>query len=404
MMNTNAIPDDCQSNDLFLLVGTNPLPNYVAALLLTRPSGTVHLLYSSGAEGGTSTKRFADFLETELSKRRPDLQVRTHGISEVSERAIHDRLNRVLDRATLSDRVSLNYTGGTKPMAVHSYRILERLGDDPVFSYLDARRLAIFFDGVDTPYPVGQALQVSFQELAALHGYEMAGPQSQVQHEPLVRALAEVHSTKEGYDQWKAWLSDLPLDALPNSAKYPALEPVRSAMDTLCGGTATPAAVARLFDFEELTSCWKWLNSTWLEELALAAIRDNTHLIPIEYYGRGVEPLPSSTLKLKAQPKKFDLDVAAILGYQLFAVSCIVRDDHKGETKKHLFEAYVRARQLGGDESRVALLSCVPTPDIVQQEIERDWHAEGQIRVFGRRHLTQLATHIHHWFKQMGAF
>ena len=35
-----------QVDDLFLLVGTNPLPDYVAASLLLRPQGRLHLLCS----------------------------------------------------------------------------------------------------------------------------------------------------------------------------------------------------------------------------------------------------------------------------------------------------------------------------------------------------------------------
>jgi hypothetical protein len=76
-----------------------------------------------------------------------------------------------------------------------------------------------------------------------------------------------------------------------------------------------------------------------------------------------------------------------------------VRNKAGGETKKHLFEAYMRARQLGGDEARVALVCCVPNVDIVQAEIERKWHVSQQIRVFGRDDLIDLDKKFGEWFK-----
>jgi hypothetical protein len=46
----NPIPDELRSDHLFLLVGTNPLPNWVAAKLLLKRGGCVHLVYTRGVE------------------------------------------------------------------------------------------------------------------------------------------------------------------------------------------------------------------------------------------------------------------------------------------------------------------------------------------------------------------
>jgi hypothetical protein len=37
-----------RTDHLFLIVGANPLPNFVAALLLSKKGGTIHLLHSKG--------------------------------------------------------------------------------------------------------------------------------------------------------------------------------------------------------------------------------------------------------------------------------------------------------------------------------------------------------------------
>lgn len=92
------------------------------------------------------------------------------------------------------------------------------------------------------------------------------------------------------------------------------------------------------------------------------------------------------------------MDVIAIRGYQLFAFSCST-DTQKGRLKLKLFEAYIRAQQLGGDEARAALVSCSDDPDRLEQEMRRDVDPEGRIKVFGRKHFADLSTHIREWIK-----
>lgn len=46
MNNIHELLEPCKTDYLFLLVGTNPLPNYVAARLLARPKGKIYLLHS----------------------------------------------------------------------------------------------------------------------------------------------------------------------------------------------------------------------------------------------------------------------------------------------------------------------------------------------------------------------
>lgn len=400
-----AIPDKYRSDHLFLLVGTNPLPNYVSTLLLARPTATIHLLHSGGS--GANTLRFAKFLETALPKRVSTITVYPHEIHEASAGEIRHVTLAVLDRYHVTGQVGLNYTGGTKAMAIHTYRTLAEAGadgriDKPVFSYLDARRMAMFIDGVPGHYPVANELKVSFSELAELHGYEVGETRISPAHEPLFTALAQVHSESTGHQQWYKWRrgsNGFVGGKLPDVTVYPQLAPVREAMDRLCNGQATPSQIAQILGFPEFASCADWFKGRWMEELALAAVKANVSDFDIHQYGAGLKPIPSGLISPRER-RAFELDVVAMIGYQLFAISCIDNDKARGETKKHLFEAYTRAQQLGGEEARIALVSCVEHPMILQQEIEREWHSKGQIKVFGREHLTKLATNFHHWFKE----
>ena len=64
---------------LFLLVGTNPLPNLVSALLLAKTGGKVILLHSGGAQG---TSEVAENLKRVIVKKAPEIKVELREIDE----------------------------------------------------------------------------------------------------------------------------------------------------------------------------------------------------------------------------------------------------------------------------------------------------------------------------------
>ena len=93
----------------------------------------------------------------------------------------------------------------------------------------------------------------------------------------------------------------------------------------------------------------------------------------------------------EANTQLFEFDVAATRGYRLFALSCTASSD-KDLCKSKLFEAFHRARQMGGDEARVALL-CGLTSDKARdllRKFRREFYsAEGAVHVFTIEQLKQ---------------
>lgn len=71
--------------------------------------------------------------------------------------------------------------------------------------------------------------------------------------------------------------------------------------------------------------------------------------------------------------RDFELDVVAVLGYQIVVVSCTLSSE-LDRIKQKGMEAILRARQLGGDEAR-AIVLCTIHPD-VQPYIEAELHNE----------------------------
>lgn len=104
-----------QCDDLLLLVGTNPLPNWVAAKELLNPGGRVHLLYTKGVE--RHARRLRDILE-----KRERIPVSWLATADADARKIYDEVKAYAARLAQNPnrKLGLNYTGGTKMMAVHA--------------------------------------------------------------------------------------------------------------------------------------------------------------------------------------------------------------------------------------------------------------------------------------------
>jgi hypothetical protein len=139
----------------------------------------------------------------------------------------------------------------------------------------------------------------------------------------------------------------------------------------------------------------EWLKGKWLEDHVLQKVWDVKDRCSLHDWGGGLDlAQPNSP-----QWSYFEIDVVAIRGYQLFAISCTTSSDFK-ECKLKLFEVYVRAPQLGGDEARIGLVCMVNDPSQLQRELEQAWNAEkGKIKVFGKRDLPRLESQLQQWFE-----
>jgi len=410
---------------LFLLVGGNPLPNYVSAQLMAKSNAVIFLLATQGTAG------IAQRLETKLQQVMSQASIQRKTIPEVGGFEIEDALMKILEQEKKKlegRRIGLNYTGGTKDMAVHVYDRLQDLygNKKAVFSYLDAHslRMSIYVEAQPTQWPsTAQAITPSLQDLWRLHGLLLDPDHPEPRHEPqihlkdVVTSIAEIHSTANGFRQWRQWLAMLKKEeTLPDPETNDELLPFINQITQACGVEhPTPMQAAAVLGKSSLRQCDDFLRGKWLEEWALWSLLPVLQANGLEQVAMNLflkqESEPTST---KPVPPSFELDVATIMGYQLFLLSCIAtegmenmkvneREEPKagdrGEAKRHLFEAYSRARQVGGDEARVALVSCVANPDTLKAEVVHEWDAEGKIEVFGRTHLRDLSTHIAKWFR-----
>lgn len=436
---------DYQVDHLLLLVGTNPLPNAVAGKLLTTTGGTITLIYSAGTGSlALNLQSWFDNAGYSVSLPRP--------VDESNATSVYQRVEEVLSNYGNADgvRVGLNYTGGTKVMAVQAHHALENWakdhGKNAVFSYLDAGTLQMCFDS--TPgrpaisFYVGLDVNIKIDELLGLHGWKtLQSPPVTVPVLPeSAAALLAVNGNASDASVWTDWLhkelfpnarrrvtvkppfwvsqsgkelqgqykveqpaSDdkwkSPTDLGKLAIPWPDLPALKEAMSNELGQAGAQnlsLTVKTMASKKKEEAFCNWLNGIWLESAVLSVLQKSSEDLYLKHCCMNLKPKAPQD-----QDKLFEFDVVAIRGYQLFAFSCTT-DDSKRLLKQKLFEAYIRARQMGGDEACTALVCCAPpeTVDKLEAEIRGDIGSEARIRIFGHKDMGDLAEKIGNWVRK----
>lgn len=396
MITIATIPNECRTDHLFLLIGANPLPNFVAALLLRKANTTFHLLHTQ------QTSTIAENLRDRILNQHPDHQFELRQIDASDGESIRSGIKAQLASIHLNASVGLNYTGGTKVMAVHVYRAIETAKPTTVFSYLDAQQISLRIDGSDgrptVSVPITSQCPMNLDTLARLHGYRGFKQDPMRSYDPkrdqLLDTILQIHLNSNGYEQWQKYIEQPIIVDLPGPNYFPELLLFTYAIEKLYGGSVSTEQAAIMLDNQpRLNSCRKWLMGGWLEEIVFAHIAAHRQALGITDLGRGLEPIQGAK---KNASVRFEIDVAAMLGYQLFVASCIA-STKKDKCEHHFFQVYTRARQLGGDELRAALVCLYEKPQQLQEKIDESWLTEGRVRVFGREHLQYLSDHLRNW-------
>ncbi|MDF0556435.1 DUF1887 domain-containing protein [Kamptonema sp. UHCC 0994] len=433
--------EDHQVDHLFLLVGENPLPNYVAARLLIKPKtdqekqknpSIVYLVHTTKTAGDDKP---AGLLEKELKKHNITIKQISLGDDESDGDKIRAKIKEKIQpkgKPPLQGRLGLNYTGGTKAMAVHAYQAFQELQlTDPVFSYLDSRKLAMHIDGKDKPIPVDLALSPApkLEIILGLHNLSWkTDPIRQSQLPDIAEAFAKLHLNSDLARTWRKWCDGV-FKSLKNTQGYWRQDSEFSNPPHLKLSVTTPVNVTVPNEIQEILrkelgwaltdelsltiakdkgrfttfgDVCQWLDGGWLEDYVLSQVEK----IATKYSLH--DSIMSLHIKDPRNPNRptdqFEFDVAFLRGYQLCGISCTTSPDHK-KCKQKLFEAQLRVQQLGGDEARVALVCCDDLPSEWLKK-ELDFVVDdSKIEVFGRQDLepTKFAKKLDLWiFRNAG--
>jgi hypothetical protein len=422
-MNTIDPFKDHKVKNLFLLIGENPLPNYVAAMKLLDKGGTAYLVHTNQTK--SQKDRLTQALKDKGFKIKPvPLDKDDTENNKSNAYKIYEIVKLYAQQIPVYESLGLNYTGGTNTMAVHAHRAISFLPRKTVYSYLDASTLEIFIDTSESePFHRGVQLEVSLQDLFKLHKYEFKFPPIS---EPIFTELAvefvklyqnedkiasswrnfckkELIKTKDSEGWWINEEITLSLAGV-NQEIIKVLQTPKYNHCFNINGNQVKLKKSKTID--NLSQIYAWLSGCWLEHYVLSQIQDIAKAQEEKYKKLQIGESQMSFIMKKSQTSEggvFEFDVAFMRNYQLFAISCTTSKDPK-ECKLKLFEAYIRAKQLGGDEARVALVCCCDDDSTKRQQIDRYLKSqlEGavtnpKIAVFIRKDLPNIKMKIADW-------
>lgn len=377
---------------LILLVGANPLPNFLAVCAL-RPS-EVALIYTS------ETTAAKDRLKKELQRApnntvrfvEPDPFVEDATCATTVRRTIEPLLKRAEATTQGPIDASLNYTGGTKVMAAHARMAYAGSGGRPeLASYLDEGGIKRqprlrFDDGTSKPLSDYPDIPMTLTTVLALHGIRheprktiQPAPTPEDAREILCRVLRDVPLAASLYCE-RERLEDKEYNN-PSKATSAPFRANRYSLALSLAAFPTEDLLNGLANRSERESWfkqwYKFIGGEWLEDWVGSQIRQLK-----------LQPEPEITVGINGYRGKkaasLEVDVVVIRGHRSYFISCTT-DTTKRLCKSKIFEVAVRSRQLGGDLARAALV-CLADDETVgnlQADIDDVWEANNTTKVFG---------------------
>lgn len=419
---------------LILLMGTNPLPIYVSAIAIATAKTQVILVHTK------ETFDFANNARKILSLTLPIENISLHEVNARDPIRIRKRIREIINPIEPDLKVVLNYTGGTKPMSAITYHEVRSRFPKSDFTYLDAGSLSLIVEQEDRvnsqKIPLNENINLPFESLIGLHGYDIQF--SRKNKEPIYisacQKIAEcVYKDAETWREWcdrylrrmkpipdgwekefnllsenAAELSDAKKERIKEFLEWagsdefqtegkikriviPSDSIFRDIFQAIkpSHGDMTLGEIINGSEFKNAGQLAKFLDGGWLEHFCLAALNN------IKEKGLIQEVLINIESR-EPNPHRFELDVVAMKGYQLFVLSCTTSTE-RGLNKSKLFEAFARSRQIGGEEARFGVVSAYPAAAELEKELRESWQSESAIRVFGPDCLPDLEGYLAAW-------
>lgn len=391
---------------LIILIGTNPLPNFVVAQYFIRELKglkQIILIHSETTQTQRGTERYAERITELIKAKNPNSKLTFHKIalSDVGDASlILLQLQESLrEKLKSSSEIHLNYTGGTKSMGIQVYRfLLNEFPNRSTFSYLDARTFTIVFDNSRRlNEDLREKVKFSTEDILYLHNYSRDNGYHQ-NPDLFKDAISKFRELIESgtlntyfnvYDRSRFIKDDKPITNLEtlsrNLTDFTAKEPILSIVQLLPEQYRifNPDGSFRALNSKrDLRDSILFLDGTWLEYYVYGILK--------EYFkDQGIVVDFDLHINRKEWGStNFQLDLLLIKGYQLVGISCTTSSSKK-ICKSKGFEIFLRTKQIGGEEAKAILVTRVSdgTRRQLEAELQVDTGGAEHIIVLGEDHL-----------------
>jgi len=341
---------------LILLIGSNPMPNFLSVLIF-KPN-KAYFCYTPETE--MIKKRLKDVLQKNCAFDSEEIYISDAGDPK--------EVRKAFKKIKIDESTYLNYTGGTKVMSAHIRMLFNELGgqESQAFYIYDRDKIVRFDNGKKILFE-NTNLKLRTEDILSLHNIRLENKKNPSQEEiDLSRKIASfiLSSDEEDIKENKKE------ETLKSKFKEKYLK--------------IPESFFRRGDWLEV----------WTGNIIESIITDD----------------PNSSIHIalncKRENRSLEIDIATIYKHRIYIVSCTTA--HKLERcKGKLFEVALRARQLGGDLARSALVCLLYGQDEkglyinqLRKDISDLWDAPNTPRVFGLDDLREWINGRLHSLKE----
>lgn len=319
--------------DLILLVGTNPLPNYVVGkYFLGERENKIKRIFLVHT---TKTQDFAKALAKKISQIVPIkpllLTSEAHGATIRGDIASYWKKEE--NKPNYSDmHIHINYTGGTKAMSIHviqAFQELQKSGGKGItisklsYSYLEADKHKMYND--DEPNPISgdlrKIINIELNDLLEIHKYNK-----------------------------------------PTNGKNPISDQMQQDVSSFCKSLNKNYLGSSIkVDLRKIAKSEISLGFA-LEHFVRYFLEEDSDLKKLISDGK-LKVCSNLHLKQSNWPSKryFEIDILLLFGYELIGISCYAGRSIKMSKLKG-FEIMHRVTQLGGEEAKSILVTGLNTP------------------------------------------
>jgi hypothetical protein len=400
--------------DIILLIGTNPLPNYVTAkyfISINHSLKNIFLVYSEKTSFQQSTKVFAEKIknmlclnDSLLSGKFSFFFIPLNNVDNAQ--SVRNDFHCVLNKINSKSTVHLNYTGGTKVMCV---QIHEMLSENNLikkgFSYLSSKWFCLIDDNGNHSEDLRKIIKLSFKDLIELHDYERKNEDQAFLFNDALEVIVNLIN-KEGIDKYydmnggynrKNFINEKDSLICKKKDLVKKNKYLTVAGSFLDSNNALPDEY-KLFDKngnlkaenghdsgENIKNVLKFFGGGWLEIYIYKILSGEfINHANIKVYNNWVIKKP------EWNNLDFELDVILMKGYQLFGISCTTGSE-KALCKSKGFEIILRTQQIGGDESKAILITLAEDNKVtaIQEELSIETGSQKNILVLGKNDLKK---------------
>lgn len=396
---------------LILLIGTNPLPNYVVARYFLEKNPQLKKITAIHTpETKDIAYRLRMILKDIAKSLKKDFEYQYLGLRNAGNAAMIQSDIKTKFKLEKGEKFHLNYTGGTKNMSVQAYVVLytdfadvaDLVSGEISFSYLDARKFKLLADGgeafpEDEHKDMRHEVAISFEDLLRLHDCEKIQASQHANWEKANEVIREFLGTGDlilDFINWKnkvvrkifyqnddlakparVTLADLQQHPFwPQARRVVAAFPPEHAWQFDQNGVLQiPDSTG---DFAggkgAVAKSIKYLDGDWLEYHVAQRIRqERSPGFELETNWRIIKHQEDKKLE-----KDFEIDALLLRGYQLCGISITTALGKRSQAlcKNKAFEILHRTQQMGGDEARGVLVTIQPST--VAKKIESDLHVD----------------------------